>query len=102
MKLLTLLAALAPALAIPDSYEARLHRGTCNAYGSPMRSGTGWDFLPDIKISPSHTGTAADGLTPSMRTHFQRQQYPYDYVSFPVLFPLTLRVWCKGLFEKSL
>ena len=92
MKYLAFLTALAgSALAIPESYEARLQKGTCDAYGDTMQSGTGWAFLPDLQITPSHTGTEVDGMEPSTNLHQQRQMSNYEYVSqHPIRPPFSL------------
>lgn len=86
MKYLTLLTALAgSALAIPESYEAVLQKGTCEPFGDTFQTGTGWGMVPDLVITPSHTGTEVDGMKPMTNTHTQRMMSPYDYVSFPCL-----------------
>ncbi|SPN96569.1 uncharacterized protein DNG_00092 [Cephalotrichum gorgonifer] len=68
--------------AIPESYEARLLQGTCSPYGGEMQSGTGWGFVGEVRISPSHTDSPADGLNPTSLTHTQRFMSPYEYWAF--------------------
>ena len=89
MKCFTVLSALAGAAlaAIPESYEARLLSGTCNPYGRTMQSGTGWNFLPEMRLSPALTDTAADGLDVTTVTQPVRGGSPYDYVCSSVFLP---------------